>query len=38
SALLADAGLEEVGRLIERAAPDAPRPFPMVALLARRSN
>lgn len=38
SALLHDAGLEEVGRLIERAAPDAKRPFPMVNLVARREN
>ncbi|MEY9859193.1 ubiquinone/menaquinone biosynthesis C-methylase UbiE [Catenulispora sp. GAS73] len=36
SALLHAAGLEEVGRLIERAAPDTPRPFPMVNLVARR--
>jgi SAM-dependent methyltransferase len=38
STLLAEAGLDEVGRLIERALPDAPRPFPMVTLVARRSN
>ncbi|MFL6113168.1 MAG: class I SAM-dependent methyltransferase [Catenulispora sp.] len=38
SALLGAAGLEELGRVIERPAPDAPRPFPMVTLLARRSN
>lgn len=38
STLLAEAGLEEVGRMIERAAPDAPRPFPMVTLVARRSS
>lgn len=36
STLLHDAGLEEVGRLIERAVPDAPRPFPVVNLFARR--
>lgn len=38
STLLHEAGLEEVGRLIERAAPDAPRPFPMVNLVARRED
>lgn len=38
SALLHEAGLEEVGRLIERAVPDAPRPFPVVNILARREN
>jgi ubiquinone/menaquinone biosynthesis C-methylase UbiE len=38
SALLHKAGLEEVGRLIERPAPDAPRPFPMVNLVARRED
>lgn len=38
SALLAEAGLEEVGRMIQRPSPDAPRPFPVVGILARRSN
>lgn len=37
SALLHEAGIEEVGRLIERAVPDAPRPFPVVNLFARRA-
>ena len=38
SALMQEAGLEEVGRLIERAVPDAPRPYPVVNLFARREN
>jgi SAM-dependent methyltransferase len=38
STLLHNAGLEEVGRLIERPAPDAPRPFPPVMLFARRDS
>ena len=38
SALLHDAGLEEVGRLIERPVPDAPRPFPVVNIFARRED
>ncbi|GAA1995301.1 class I SAM-dependent methyltransferase [Catenulispora subtropica] len=38
SSLLQEAGLEEVGRMIQRASPDAPRPFPVVDILARRSN
>lgn len=38
SALLHEAGLEEVGRLIERAVPDAPRPFPVVNLFVRREG
>lgn len=38
SSLMQDAGLEEVGRLIERAVPDAPRPYPVVNLFARRVN
>jgi SAM-dependent methyltransferase len=38
SALLHEAGLEEVGRLIERPSPDAPRPFPPVNLFARRES
>jgi hypothetical protein len=38
SALLQEAGLQEVGRLIERPAPDAPRPHPQVSLFARREN
>jgi ubiquinone/menaquinone biosynthesis C-methylase UbiE len=37
SALLAEAGLEEVGRLIEQPPPDAPRPFPAVGILARKT-
>jgi len=36
SALLAEAGIEEVGRLIERAVPEAPRPYPVVNLFAHR--
>lgn len=36
SSLLQEAGLEEVGRMIQRASPDAPRPFPVVDILARR--
>lgn len=38
SALLTEAGLDEMGRMIERAVPDAPRPFPVVSLFARRSG
>lgn len=38
SALLQKAGLEEVGRLIERPEPDAPRPYPVVNLFAQRVN
>jgi SAM-dependent methyltransferase len=38
SNLLQEAGLNEVGRLIERPVPDAPRPFPVVNLFARREN
>jgi SAM-dependent methyltransferase len=38
SALLREAGLEEVGRLIERPEPNAPRPFPVVNLFARRED
>ena len=36
SALLHEAGIEEVGRLIERAEPEAPRPYPVVNLFAHR--
>lgn len=35
SALMHQAGLEEVGRMIERPVPDAPRPFPVVNMFAR---
>lgn len=35
SALMHEAGLEEVARLIERPVPDAPRPFPPVNIFAR---
>jgi SAM-dependent methyltransferase len=38
STLLHDAGLEEVGRLIERPVPEAPRQFPVVTVFARRNN
>lgn len=38
SALLHEAGIEEVGRLIERPAPNAPRPYPVVNLFARKEN
>jgi len=38
SVLLAETGLEEVGRLIEKAVPEAPRPFPVVTIFARREN
>ncbi|MBS2535120.1 class I SAM-dependent methyltransferase [Catenulispora sp. NF23] len=37
SALLHEAGLEEVGRLVERPVPEAPRQFPVVNLFARRA-
>lgn len=38
SALLHEAGLEELGRLIERPVPDAPRPFPPVNIFSRRAD
>lgn len=38
SALLQEAGLAEVGRMIQKASPDAPRPFPVVDILARRAD
>ncbi|NUR62962.1 MAG: class I SAM-dependent methyltransferase [Catenulispora sp.] len=37
SALLAEAGLEELARLIEQPGPDAPRPFLAVGILARKT-